>query len=841
VRTIARKRQADPAAPHVVICGAGFGGLSAVRGLTRAGLRVTLIDGHLYSTFQPLLYQVATAGLNPGDVAYPAGGFVRRYGAVFRRGELATIDPASRQIKLADGRDFGYDYLILATGITTAFFGVEGAAENTFGLYTRTDAIALRDHLMAGFERLSEQDGDLHVTVVGGGATGVELAGTLAELRRTVLASTFPDVDPARVHVQLVEMAPYLLGPFHEKLRDYAKAQLLARGVDVRLDTRIGEVTADHVKLVHGEDLPSDITVWAAGVAAGPGVAAWGLPQGKGGRVMVGPDLRVQGQDRIFAVGDIAVNPDDPTPQLAQPAIQMGRHAAAQIARLENGTATEPFKYHDKGTMATIGRRSAVVQLAGGLRMRGTLAWLAWFALHLLYLLGGRNRVSTVVNLTYRYISWGHGGAVIVGDEPVNAQQQPVASKNLFLHIVVVRWAEAICPQYAGRAMNRYRARTALSAMTLLGVLGGATALAGCSSGQLSPSSGSSQSAGSNTAAMDNPNLDLGSSLGNKPAPDFRLHNQFGQPMSLSQFRGKVVMLAFEDSECTNVCPLTTQSMLEAKQLLGPAGSQVQLLGVDANPDAITTGDVLSYSRTHGLVNQWDFLTGSLADLKATWTKYDIAVQIESDQIDHTPALFVIDQQGREHKLYLTQMAYSSVGQSAQVLADEIATLLPGHPKVASQQSLASVTVQGPADRVTLPAAETGGAPVALGAGQPHLVMFFATWLSEVSDLKSELTGANGYVAAARREGLAPLVAVDEMVVEPSAATIRSYLGGLGAKLDYPVGLDTAGRLADGYQVQDQPWLALVSASGKILWSHDGWLPWTSVEATVKQHLATGK
>jgi hypothetical protein len=186
-------------------------------------------------------------------------------------------------------------------------------------------------------------------------------------------------------------------------------------------------------------------------------------------------------------------------------------------------------------------------------------------------------------------------------------------------------------------------------------------------------------------------------------------------------------------------------------------------------------------------------------------------------------------------------MAYSSVGQSAQVLADEIATLLPGHPKVASQQSLASVTVQGPADRVTLPAAETGGAPVALGAGQPHLVMFFATWLSEVSDLKSELTGANGYVAAARREGLAPLVAVDETVVEPSAATIRSYLGGLGAKLDYPVGLDTAGRLADGYQVQDQPWLALVSASGKILWSHDGWLPWTSVEATVKQHLATGK
>jgi len=378
--------------------------------------------------------------------------------------------------------------------------------------------------------------------------------------------------------------------------------------------------------------------------------------------------------------------------------------------------------------------------------------------------------------------------------------------------------------------MNRYRARTTFSAMALLGVLGGT--LAGCS-GSGSPAS-SPAPGSSGQAAMDNPNLDLGSSLGHKPAPDFRLQNQFGQPMSLSQFRGKVVMLAFEDSECTTVCPLTTQSMLEAKQLLGPAGSQVQLLGIDANPDATTVGDVLSYSRSHGLVNQWDFLTGSLPDLKATWTKYDIAVQIEAGQIDHTPALFVIDQQGRERKLYLTQMAYSSVGQSAQVLADEIATLLPSHPKVASRQSLASITVQGPADHVTLPAAAAGGAPVTLAPGQPHLVMFFATWLSEVSDLKSELTGANGYAAAARRAGLPPLTAVDETVVEPSAATVRSYLAGLGAKLDYPVGLDPTGRLADGYQVQDQPWFALVSVSGKIVWSHDGWLPWASVETAVR-------
>jgi NADH:ubiquinone reductase (H+-translocating) len=402
----------------VVICGAGFAGLSAISRLTRAGMRVTLVDGHLYSTFQPLLYQVATGGLNPGDVAYPAGGFARRYGAIFRCGELAAIDTASRTVKLSNGLELGYDYLILATGVSAAYYGIKGAAEHTFGLYTRTDAIVLRDHIMAAFERLSVDPGDVSITVAGGGATGVELAGTAAELRATVLRATFPDVDPARVHVRLVEMAPSLLGPFHPKLREYARVQLARRGVDIKLNTQIEEVTATQVLLAGGEAVPSDVTVWAAGVTASGAVAGWGLSQGKNGRIIVGPDLRVQGQDRIFAVGDVAVNPDDPMPQLAQPAIQMGRHAAAQIVRLEGKAATVPFAYHDKGTMATIGRRSAVVQLAGGLRMRGTLAWLAWFALHLVYLLGGRNRVSTLINLTYRYVAWGHGGAVIVGDEP---------------------------------------------------------------------------------------------------------------------------------------------------------------------------------------------------------------------------------------------------------------------------------------------------------------------------------------------------------------------------------------------------------------------------------------
>ena len=384
------------------------------------------------------------------------------------------------------------------------------------------------------------------------------------------------------------------------------------------------------------------------------------------------------------------------------------------------------------------------------------------------------------------------------------------------------------------RTRGAQAAAALLSVLTVLTVL---TVLAGC--GGTSSSSGSPggmQANPASSAAEMNPNLDLGSSLGGLPAPDIKLVNQFGQPMSLSQFRGKVVMLGFEDSQCTTVCPLTTQAMLQAKQLLGAAGSQVQLLGVDANPDATSVADVLAYSRAHGMVNQWDFLTGSAAQLKATWTAYHIDVQIEQGQIDHTPALFVIDQHGREQKLYLTQMAYSSVSQSAEVLADELSSLLPGHPHVASQESLASVTMQTPSDHVSLPSA-TSGAQVSLGPGTPHLVLFFATWLSEVSDLKSELIDGNAYATAARRDGLPPLVAVDETVVEPSAQAVRTYLASLGTKLSYPVALDTTGRVADGYGVQDQPWLALVSASGKIIWSHDGWLSPTALTTAVQHAL----
>jgi NADH dehydrogenase len=407
--------------PHVIIVGAGFAGLSAVGQLRKAGCMVTVIDKNLYSTFQPLLYQVATGGLNPGDVSYAVGGFTSRRHTRYVRGDLAGVDTAARRVRLTDGRELDYDYLMIATGVAANYFGLPGAEENTFALYSRADAIVLRDHLMNGFERLSERSdpkSEFVITVVGGGATGVELAGTAAELRREVIQATFPDVDPARVHVRLIEMAPALVMPFHPKLREYTRKQLVQRGVDIKLNTEIREVRPDCVILADGQELPTDLTVWAAGVAGPHSMADWGLPLGKGGRLLVGSDLRVEGSDRIFAIGDIALHQQDPAPQLAQPAIQHGKHAAEQVVHLVKGEPTQPFKYHDKGMMATIGRRSAIVQLPQGPRFTGTLAWLAWLGLHLLYLLGGRNRVATLINLSWRYLSWGHGGGVIVGDEP---------------------------------------------------------------------------------------------------------------------------------------------------------------------------------------------------------------------------------------------------------------------------------------------------------------------------------------------------------------------------------------------------------------------------------------
>jgi len=375
-----------------------------------------------------------------------------------------------------------------------------------------------------------------------------------------------------------------------------------------------------------------------------------------------------------------------------------------------------------------------------------------------------------------------------------------------------------------GRLLLRAGAMAGLLALAACGASTGST---GAASG-MDPM-GSAQS----RAAAANPDLDPGTSLGGRAAPDIRLTNQFGQPMSLSQFRGKVVVLAFVDSECTTVCPLTTVSMVQARELLGAAGDQVRLLGVDANPSATSVHDVMAYSQAHAMVNQWDFLTGSLAQLRAVWQAYHIYVQIQAGQIDHTPALYVIDQRGREQEVYLTTMAYASVGQEGQVLAEQVASLLPGHPKLARQGSLAYVNGLGPASRATLSAVPSGS--VTLGPGRPRLVMFFATWLSETSDLRGQLTALNAYAQAAKRSGLPPLAAVDEEVSEPSADAVRTYLQHLGRPLDYPVALDTTGRIADGYGVQDQPWFVLTSAAGKVVWSHDGWLSVPALEAAARK------
>ena len=379
-----------------------------------------------------------------------------------------------------------------------------------------------------------------------------------------------------------------------------------------------------------------------------------------------------------------------------------------------------------------------------------------------------------------------------------------------------------------GRARRRVAAGAAAA-------VAGALLLAACGNGAPGPAQHRGEGNGSaGAAAMNNPVLDTGSALNGQRAPDFQLVNQFGQRMSLSQFRGKVVILAFVDSECTNVCPLTTLSMVEAKQLLGPAADRVQLLGVDANPRALSVPDTLAYSRVHKMVNQWDFLTGTHAQLHAVWQEFHIAVQIDRGQIDHTPALFVIDPQGRERKVYLTQMAFDSIGQSAQVLAQEAASLLPGHPAVSGgTRSLAYIPGTSPSRHVTLPGVPSG--TVALGPGHAHLVVFFATWLSETSDLRSHLLAMNSYAKAARPDGLPPLVAVDEAATEPAPGAAASYLKTLGTPLAYPVAQDASGRLADGYGVQDQPWFVLTSASGKIIWKHDGWLSASALETAARQ------
>ncbi|WP_371152347.1 NAD(P)/FAD-dependent oxidoreductase [Buchananella felis] len=406
-------------APHVVIVGGGFAGLSALAKATRAGLHVTLIDRHPYTTFQPLLYQVATGGLNPGDITYSLRRLASNHGAAFRQGQVSWIDPEAKTVFLDQGDEISYDKLILTAGVGPNYFGVTGAPEHTHSIYTRARALATRDAIFSGLEQLT-QAGDperrFTVAVVGGGATGVELAGSLAELKSEALPTIYPELATDNFRVVLIEMSDRLLAPFQYRQRLYTLRQLRKRGVDVRLRTSVAAVSPHHIEFGDGSSLDADVVVWASGVGAHRAVREWGMPLGRGGRIQVDPTLKVIGQDHIYAAGDCCICEDAPLPQLASPAQQMGCHAVDQIVAELRGQSPQRFEYKDKGIMATIGRGAAVVELSGGPTFRGYPAWAAWVGLHLVTLLGGRNRLQTMVNMAFRFFEWPASAATIVGD-----------------------------------------------------------------------------------------------------------------------------------------------------------------------------------------------------------------------------------------------------------------------------------------------------------------------------------------------------------------------------------------------------------------------------------------
>ncbi len=419
------------ARPHVVVVGGGFGGIAAVRKLARADVDITLIDRHTYNTFNPLLYQVATASLNPGDVTW----FLRAIRAKqdnvrFLKGTVTSMDHDAQVVNLDGGNSVKYDYLVIGVGVTANYFGIPGADEFSMPLYRRSQALAVRDKMFANLEyaAVNGQDRDLRIIVVGGGATGVETAGAFAELRNNDMPVTYPELDRSRVHITLIEMLPHVLGPFHPKLRDYARKSLEKRDVDLRLGTAVKEVREDGVMVeTDGKEefLAAGIVVWASGVTAHSVVGDWDVPQGRGGRIEIDAHCQVRGRSNVFAIGDVAVDPDNPLPQLAQPALQGGKHVAKLIKADVKGERdkVKPFKYGDKGTMATIGRASAVAEIKYMPRLKGFPAWIIWVGLHIATLLGNRNRLATLINLSAKYLSGGHNA--IVGETPPIAAAKP--------------------------------------------------------------------------------------------------------------------------------------------------------------------------------------------------------------------------------------------------------------------------------------------------------------------------------------------------------------------------------------------------------------------------------
>ena len=418
--------------PDVVIVGGGFGGLTAAQSLRRAPVDVTLVDRRNHHLFQPLLYQVATAGLAASDIAYPIRVILRRQrNANVLLAEAVAIDVPAHEVVLKDGR-LHYDYLVIATGARHSYFGHEEWEPLAPGLKSLEDALEIRRRILLAYER-AERETDpecrralLTIVIVGGGPTGVELAGAIAEIARQVLKSDFRAIDPRETRVVLVEAGPRVLATFPEKLSTRALEALVERGVEVRTGTRVTAIDRDAVCL-GGERIAAETVLWAAGVAASPLVASLGAERDAAGRVFVQPDLSIPGHSEVFVIGDAATLTDasgEPLPGVAPVAMQQGRYVARTIVRSVQGEPREPFVYRDKGSLATIGRADAVAHI-GRLNLWGFTAWLLWIFVHILYLVGFRNRVIVLLDWAWAYVTMSRGARLITGNIDA-APERPV-------------------------------------------------------------------------------------------------------------------------------------------------------------------------------------------------------------------------------------------------------------------------------------------------------------------------------------------------------------------------------------------------------------------------------
>jgi NADH:ubiquinone reductase (H+-translocating) len=395
----------------VVIIGAGFGGLSAARALRRATVDVVLVDQNNYHLFTPLLYEVGTALLDSSEIAYPVRGIFHRVPNVdFRKGRVRQIDLDGRQVRTAEGA-LRYDYLVVSAGSVNNFFGNHSAERNSFALKDMGEALALRNHILARFEEATwTQDAArrrllMSFVVVGGGPTGVEFAGALSELIHLVLRKDFPRLRLDEVEIRMVEAVDHILGAFETRLQDWAVARLQRMGIQVILGSPVEEIGLEEVRLKDGTLLPAATVVWTAGVKASALGAQLGVELGRGGRVPVGPTLQLAGHPEVFVIGDLAHAVDQdgsPLPQLAAVAQQQGKAVARAIKALDRGQPPKPFRYRDKGILATIGRNAAVVQM-GRLRIHGFIGWVTWLTVHLILLISFRSRILVLINWAYDY------------------------------------------------------------------------------------------------------------------------------------------------------------------------------------------------------------------------------------------------------------------------------------------------------------------------------------------------------------------------------------------------------------------------------------------------------